>query len=82
MNDLKLCLDIREVLETGSIHCYLMRKEEGGSGTNPEPLSDAETILEQIQFRNKLCQQRLTWLQQRPKKVNSRKKVVEEKLWL
>jgi len=26
-----------------------MRKEEGESGTNPEPLSEAETILEEIE---------------------------------
>ena len=50
MRDLKLCLDIREVLETGSINCYLMRKEGGGSGTNPEPLSEAETMLEEIRL--------------------------------
>lgn len=61
MRDLKLCLDIREVLETGSINCYLMRKEGGGSGTNPEPFSEAETMLEEI----KLYQQQIVskdWL--------------------
>ncbi|KAL9977515.1 hypothetical protein ACROYT_G014924 [Oculina patagonica] len=56
-----------------------MRKEEGESGTNPEPLSEAETILEK-KLRKTFCQQRLTWLQLQQKTANSRK-MKERRLW-
>ena len=54
----KLCLETKEVSET-DINKLLgdyktkMRKEEGESGTNPEPLSEAEIILQEIEEKMK-----------------------------
>ena len=51
-----------------------MRKEEGESGTNPEPLSEAETILEEIEEKIMSAKVDLA-------SANSRK-MREKRLWL